>query len=420
MKTLKERIKSLPNASGVYLMKDVRGQVIYVGKAISIKKRVRSYFNKVNSRDVSSQNQGECKTSVLIKNVVHIDYVCTFGEAEALILEASLIKTHKPRYNVLLLDDKSYPLVELTDHCFPRVVISRPKVRNNSSVYYGPYVNARLLREALTLIRKIIPFRVCHPFPKKECLDYHMGLCQAPCINEISKKDYEKNIRNVRLILEGRKDQLYKCLNRDMDNAVRQHNYELAAKIRDQLRSLGSLYSGAKDINYYTEAEQLRYVLNLPRLPERIETFDISNILGQQAVGSMVFFLNGNPDKRSYRRFKIKMVEGIDDFKMMYEVVFRRYKRLRDEKKRYPDLIVVDGGKGQLRYACKALEELGLSIPIIALAKRNEEVFLLRKRLPVCFSHHCVGLQLLQRMRDEAHRFALSYHRKLRDKAFYF
>ena len=192
--------------------------------------------------------------------------------------------------------------------------------------------------------------------------------------------------------------------------------FESAAKLRDQLRAIGALYSGTKDVNYYKEAEQLERALGLTRLPERIEAFDISNTMGNQAVGSMVSFWQGKPDKNNYRRFKIKTVVGIDDFKMMAEIVYRRYKRLKEEHKVYPDLIIVDGGKGQLSAALKELTVLKVDIPIISLAKREEEIFSPGKRIPVKLSLHSLGLKLLQRIRDEAHRFAITYHRKLRGK----
>ena len=405
---IKEIIKTIPLTSGVYLMKNSSGKVIYVGKAVSLRKRVQSYFRK--SKGTRS------KTDLLVSEIDNIDFIETDSEAEALILEASLIKKYDPKYNIELKDDKSYPLIEITGEIFPRISVVRPHRRKKSSNYYGPYVNPGLIREALTIIRKIFPFRTCHPFPDKDCLDYHIGLCDAPCIANISKQEYAKNIKNVCLILEGKKDVLYRKLKREMESLVAAQKFEQAAKVRDQLRAIGALYSGTKDVNYYKEAEQLQRALNLPRLPECIETFDISNIMGQQAVGSMVSFLCGKPDKKNYRRFRIKDVKGIDDFKMIAEVVKRRYRRLRNEGLTYPDLIVIDGGKGQLSAALAELQKLEVSIPIVSLAKRKEEVFVPKKRAAIQLSLNSLGLKLLQRMRDEAHRFAIAYHRKLRTK----
>lgn len=403
----KDKAKGLPLTSGVYLMKDKDGTVIYVGKAVSLRKRVQSYFR---------QRKTMSKTDLLVENIADIDYIDTDSEAEALILEASLIKKYDPKFNVELRDDKSFPLIQITDEDFPRISVERPHQRIAGYTYYGPYINPKLIREALALLRKIFHFRTCDPFPEKECLDYHIGLCEAPCIKKIGKREYMKNIRNVKLILEGRKDDLYKRLHKEMEAHAKAQRYEDAAKIRDQLRAIGALYSGTRDVNYYKEAEQLQRALNLPRLPNRIETFDISNIMGNQAVGSMVSFLNGRPDKNNYRRFKIKEVEGIDDFKMIAEVVRRRYRRLKNEGKMFPDLIVIDGGKGQLSAAHQELIKLGVQIPLVSLAKREEEVFLPNKRNPVKLSLDSLGLKLLQRTRDEAHRFAVKYHRHLRDK----
>ncbi len=405
---VKDIIKTIPLTSGVYLMKSSSGKVIYIGKAVSLRKRVQSYFRKTQGM--------RTKTDCLVSEINDIDHIETDSEAEALILEASLIKKYDPKYNIELKDGKSYPLIEITGEEFPRITVERPHQRKKSSHYYGPYVNPGLIREALTIIRKIFPFRTCEPFPNKECLDYHIGLCDAPCIEKISKKEYAKNIRNVCLILEGKRDILYRKLRREMESLASTQKYEQAAKVRDQLRAIGALYSGTKDINYYKEAEQLQRALNLPRMPERIETFDISNIMGQQAVGSMVSFLCGKPDKSNYRRFRIKDVSGIDDFKMIAEVVKRRYRRLRNEGSAFPDLIVIDGGKGQLSAALAELQALEVEIPIVSLAKRQEEVFAPKKRMAIRLSLNSLGLLLLQRMRDEAHRFAISYHRKLRTK----
>ena len=405
---LQQKIKNLPLISGVYLMKDKDGRVIYVGKAVSLRKRVQSYWAK---------SPQLLKTGFLVSEIDDIEIMETLSEAEALILEASLIKRYKPKYNVELRDDKSYPYIELTNECFPRISIVRPRDKIKGYKYYGPYVNVKLVREALNIIRRIFHFRVCHPFPKRACLDYHIGLCDAPCIGNISEKEYAQNIRHVCLILEGKKDELYRNLKEEMENLSRARKFEEAAKVRDQLRAIGALYSGTKDINYYKEAEQLQRAIGLSRPPERIEAFDISNIMGNQAVGSMVSFFNGRPDKQNYRRFRIKEVEGIDDFKMIAEIVRRRYFRLKNEGRAFPDLIVINGGKGQLSSALGELKQLEVEIPVISLAKREEEIYAPHKKNPEILSDFSLGLRLLKRIRDEAHRFAIAYHRKLRGKA---
>ncbi|MBF0478334.1 MAG: excinuclease ABC subunit UvrC [Candidatus Omnitrophica bacterium] len=408
LQNIKEIIKALPLTSGVYLMKNAAGEIIYIGKAVSLRKRVQSYFRPASA--VLS------KTDLLVADIRDIDYIPTLSEAEALILEAGLIKKHQPRYNIDLRDDKSYPFIEITKETFPRIMVTRPKEKRKDAVYYGPYVNAGLVREALGLLRKIFPYcnkKTCGP---KECLDFHLGLCPGPCAGKICAKDYQDNIKNICFVLDGEKDQLYRGLQGKMAELGSRKEYEEAAKVRDQLRAVSALYSGSANVNFYKEAEQLQRLLELPRIPERIEAFDISNIMGEQAVGSMVSFLNGRPDKKNYRRFKIKTVEGIDDFQMMAEVVHRRYKRLKEEKTVFPDLILVDGGKGQLSAAVGQLKILNVDVPIASLAKKAEEIFLPRKRNPVKLSPESLALQLLQRIRDEAHRFAVTYHRLRRTK----
>ncbi len=404
---LQAKIKALPLTSGVYLMKDADGKIIYIGKAVSLRKRVQSYFRKAKTMS---------KTDQLVAEICDIATIDTNSEAAALILEASLVKEHLPKYNFDLRDDKSYPFIEVTGETFPRIEIVRPRVRIPTSQYFGPYVDSSLIREALKILRKIFHFRTCAPLPKKECLDYHIGLCEAPCTGKISRKEYLRNIRSVCFILEGKKDELYRGLKAEMETLSRDKKFEQAAKIRDQLQAIGALYSGSPDVNYYKEAEQLQRALVLPRIPERIEGFDISNIMGQQSVGSMVSFLMGKPDKSQYRRFRIKEVKGIDDFKMIAEIVRRRYARLKREGLAFPDLTMNDGGKGQVSAACEELAKLAVNIPIISLAKKEEEIFLPGKRQPVILSRQSLGLKLLQRLRDEAHRFALAYHRNLRAK----
>ncbi len=409
---IKTEIKLLPTTSGVYLFKDAAGKVIYVGKAINIRKRVGSYFRKTGQ---------SFKTDILVGHIADIDTVQTSSEAEALLLEASLIKQYQPKYNVELKDGKTYPFIQITKDGFPLVSVVRKNARkhnNPDAEFYGPYVNPALIREALQIIRKIFPFRTCVPFADHLCLYYDLGLCQGPCEGKIGKQEYARNIRNIKLILDGKKDDLYRHLREEMEERSRLKDFEGARTVRDQIRAIGALYSGTGDVNYYKEAEQLQRAVGLARAPLRIECFDISNIMGQQPVGSMVSFLNGKPDKNNYRRFRIKTVSGMDDFRMIAEVVRRRYARLQKEKAGFPDLIVIDGGKGQLGAAMGELKKLNLSLAVIALAKREEEIFIPSKRLPIKLAHDSLGLQLLMRLRDEAHRFGLKYHILLRGKKF--
>ncbi|MBF0570561.1 MAG: excinuclease ABC subunit UvrC [Candidatus Omnitrophica bacterium] len=409
---IKTKIKGLPATSGVYLFKDAAGTVIYAGKAINIRKRVESYF-RANTRSL--------KTDVLVSHIAQIDTLQTASEAEALLLEASLIKKYQPKYNVELKDGKTYPFIQISKDEFPLVSVVRINTRKYKDVdaeLYGPYVNPALIREALQIIRKIFPFRTCDPFADKLCLYYDLGLCQGPCEAKISKKDYQRNIRSIKFILDGKKEGIYRNLRLDMEKLSRRHDFEGAVRLRDQIRAIGALYSGTGDINYFKEAEQLQRAIGLKRAPVRIECFDISNTMGNQPVGSMVSFLNGKPDKNNYRRFRIKTVEGIDDFKMIAEIVRRRYSRLQKEKTGFPDLIVIDGGKGQLGAAVEELKKLNLSLDVIGLAKQEEEIFTPGKRMSVKLAHDSLGLKLLMRVRDEAHRFGLKYHTLLRAKKF--
>jgi excinuclease ABC subunit C len=409
---IKTKVKALPTGSGVYLYKDSAGSVIYVGKAVNIRKRVESYFRA---------NTASLKTNLLVSRIARIETIPTASEAEALILEASLIKQYQPKYNVELKDGKTYPFIQITKEDFPLVSVVRFNARKHKDInaeLYGPYVNPTLIREALQIIRKIFPFRTCEPFADKLCLYYDLGLCQGPCEGKIGKENYRRNIHSVRLILDGRKDDLYRSLRLEMERLSRCRDFEEAGHLRDQIRAIGALYSGTGDINYFKEAEQLQRAIGLGRPPVRIECFDISNIMGNQSVGSMVSFLNGKPDKNNYRRFRIKSVRGIDDFQMIAEIVKRRYTRLQKENLSFPDLIVIDGGKGQLGAAVKELKKLNLSLAVIALAKREEEIFIPGKRSSIKLPQGSLGLKLLMRVRDEAHRFGLKYHTLLRAKKF--
>jgi len=412
MLDIKSTIKGLSAGSGVYLYRDAAGVVIYVGKAINIRKRVESYFRA---------NTGSLKTDFLVSKIDKIETIQTASEAEALILEAGLIKQYQPKYNIELKDGKTYPFIQITRDEFPLVSVTRINARetkDKNADVYGPYVNPTLIREALQIIRKIFPFRTCQPFGSKICLDYHIGLCQGPCEGKISKDEYHRNIRSIKFILDGKKDDLYRNLRLEMEECSCRKDFEGAGRLRDQIRAIGALYSGTGDINYFKEAEQLQRAIGLERAPVRMECFDISNTMGQHSVGSMVSFLNGKPDKSNYRRFRIKTVRGIDDFQMIAEIVRRRYSRLQKEGSSFPDLIVIDGGKGQLAAAMKELKKLNLSLSIVGLAEREEEIFIPGKRNSLKLSHDSLGLKLLMRVRDEAHRFGLKYHTLLRAKRF--
>ncbi len=418
----KEKIKDFPDSPGVYLMKDATGKIIYIGKALSLKKRVRSYFQRSRNRDP--------KTNMLLSNIRDVGFIKTKTEAQALILEAGLIKKHFPKYNVELRDDKSYPFVKITKESFPTVTIVRPRKKDNAQ-YFGPYTSVGLLREALKVIRRVFPYSNCKISKRKKacptegqpafalagrraCLDYHLGLCPGVCIGKVKAKEYQKNIQNIRMILQGRQTELLDKLYKEMKLSSNEKRFEDAAKIRDQIEALASLYFAAKPRSYLEASQVLKGNLKLPRAPRRIEAFDISNISGKEAVGSLVSFFKGSPDKNNYRRFRIKTVFSPDDYKMLSEIVFRRYLRLKKENKRMPDLVVIDGGKGQLSAVKNELAKLSVSLPVIAIAKKNEEIFLPDKKEPIKLPFDSAALQLIQRVRDEAHRFALKYHRLLR------
>ncbi|MCF7873620.1 MAG: GIY-YIG nuclease family protein [Candidatus Omnitrophica bacterium] len=403
---IKEKIKNLPDAPGVYIMKSAKGSILYVGKATSLKKRVASYFN--------SKLLG--KNRMLIEKVKDIDYLRCESPQQALILEAALIKEKKPKYNISLKDSKSYPYIEITKEKYPRVFISRPKNKKNS-YYFGPYTDTGSLKKALKLIRKIFPFCSCHSKKKKKslCLYYYLGLCPGPCAQKITAVSYNENIKAIKKILKGKRPELISVYKKKMEKLSSLERFERASKIRDKIYAIENIYKGKPRLH---ELLVLKRSLGLTRLPLLIEAIDISALGKNDATGSVVVFRDATADKSSYRRFLIKDVESIDDYKRIQEVVLRRYSRLRREKKQLPDLILIDGGKGQVTAGEEVLNGLGLNISLIGLAKRNEEVWLPDKNKPKVFNKDNPGLQLLQRIRDEAHRFAHAYHLIRRKKRY--
>lgn len=524
-------------------MKDVAGRIIYVGKAKSLRNRVRAYF-----RHTSPYHP---KISALISKISDFEVLATDSEMEALILEANLIKQHKPRYNVNLKDDKRYPYVKVTDEPFPRVLVVR-RVKKDRAKYFGPYTNVKAMRNTLKMLRKVFPVRSCnYELPSsrriKLCLDYHIKRCLGPCEGEVSPEEYREITRDVLLFLSGKNSLLREQLKERMRGHSAREEFERAAQVRDQLSALESaaekqkvvdvklpdrdivaLARSGKDISavalqiregvligrqnfhlagsnesadseilsnflrqYYmhsaaippeivlpatiddqqmiekwlgsrrggrakimvpqrgekvkllqmasynaqlsldelllqrseakskvpgaVEALQKDLYLSVP--PRKIGAFDISNLGPADAVGSLVFFEDGRPKKSRYRRFRIRGVEGQDDFAMMGEVVGRYFAGLTREREEFPDLVLVDGGKGQLSSALRALKGLGIKKQkVVALAKRIDEVFLPERSGPLMIRKGSASLKLLQRVRDEAHRFAIEYHRKLRKK----
>ncbi len=544
-----KKVQHLPESSGVYLLKDLKGTIIYIGKAKSLRNRVRSYSQKADERDI--------KTRTLISKVADVDYLVTESEKEALILENNLIKKYKPRYNVKIKDDKNYPYLRLTvDEPCPRLMIVR-RVKRDGSLYFGPYPSALAVRNTLKLIYKLFPLRNCKDAKFKNrtrpCINYQMGRCLAPCVGKVDAHTYREIVKEVRLFLEGKDHELVRILKKRMRERSDRLDFEGAARIRDQIQSIektiekqhivskgfldqdvigfhrnggigvqtlfvrnGMLMGGrffslsqqkwpdeeiiSSFINQFygegkfipqeillpfsiqdhelieqwltekkggkvklmvpkrgdrrhlvrmatenaerahrskTELEsdpehilrELQQKLRLARFPRRIEAFDISDIKGEFAVGSMVVFEGGEPLKSHYRHFRIKSLSGADDYGMMYEILTRRYQRAVKEGG-LPDLLMVDGGKGQMNVALGVLKELGIEgIDVIGLAKdrvqkgraptlerKGERIYLPKRKNPISLGKTSPALRLLQHIRDESHRFAVTYHKKLKHK----
>lgn len=407
-RSLKNKIANLPESPGVYIFKDKQGGVLYIGKAKSLKKRVQSYFSRFLS----------AKTQVLVSKIADIEYLSSPSEAQAQLLEASLVKEKQPPYNISLKDDKSFPLIRITDEEFPIVSICRrnkPRAKD-TALYFGPYTNAKLLRQALKTIRRIFGFRSCRNFPKKACLYGRIKLCPAPCIGTINPKQYQEIIKEIEMFLDYKYGTLINKLNAKMQEAAKEKKFEEAAKIRDQVNALAAIGQTRTSASFINELADLKQLLKLNKLPERIEAFDISNISGTLATGSLVSFYKGSPDKNNYRRFRIKTASGINDYKMLSEVIHRRYKRLLDENLSFPDLVLIDGGRSHLLVAQNEIKKLGINIPLASIAKDRENIYIKDRVNPISLKEDTPALNLIRRIRDEAHRFALKYHHFLRKK----
>ncbi len=543
-----QKLANLSDKPGVYLFKDRRGDMIYIGKAKVLKNRVRSYFHK--------GRQSDFKLVRLVTQIADIETIVTDSEVEALILEANLVKEYKPRYNINLKDDKSFPYIRVTDEPYPRIFPTRRIVRDGSR-YFGPYTDVNGMRDVLKSIRRLFPVRSCklnmteatiEQGKHDVCLDYHIHKCLGPCEGFISRQEYQDIIEYVVKFIQGHTSEIEAQLKSRIEKLAAALRFEEAARLRDQLNAVSNFQQRQKIVDqskkdrdilagateeqntccvvfkvrdgkiiarqhfylknrrnesqdaviaafmkqYYLKADfipaeiflhvdigdehqplcdwltmkrkaavklvqpkrgekaklvkmciknarllldelliqkqkardyiagsvkSLQKELNLAKPPKRIEAFDISNIQGTDPVASMVCFVNGKPHKSDYRRFKIRSKTRPDDFAMMKEAVGRRYKRLLDEKKPLPDLVLIDGGKGQLSAAVKALTDLDISgLPVIALAKRLDEIFVPGQKYPLNLRRDSSGLRVLQQVRDESHRFAITFHRKLRKK----
>lgn len=443
--------KNLPTTPGVYLFKNSRGKIIYVGKAVNLKNRVGSYFQKFENLLP--------KTQLLVQEIADMDYVRVESEIEALILEANLIKRHRPHYNIRLKDDKDYIYIKITKEDFPTVQLARGKDLKDAKKYFGPFPDGGSARTIYRLLRRLFPFRTCKPGQGKPCFYYHIGLCLGPCIGAIDKKTYNLMIRRMVRFLEGHKDEVVAALTEDMQKAADNLQFERAGQIKRQLQAIGYVTEKRQLIDRYIDnpnlvedlkneaVRELAEVLNeyaknrtskdngqsvdLPQQVghlSRIECYDNSNIQGTHATSSMVVFIDGEADKSHYRKFRIKKVKGQDDYAYMKEVLTRRFHHLvtpsgkwkpdaDDSFDSMPDLLVIDGGKGQLAVAKKVLDDLNLEVPVISLAKRLEEIYLPNNPASIRLPRNSEALKLVQSLRDEAHRFALGYSRKLRKTA---
>ena len=424
---IESKLRDLPRKPGVYLMRDKNGKVIYVGKAKSLRTRVRNYFQQ------STLRSADPKIKSLINSIEDLDFLVVNSEAEALLTEGRMIKEYRPRYNSSFKDDKRFLRLAIDIQApFPRIHLVRIKKKDNR-LYFGPYSSSTSARVAKDFLERRYGIRQCPPrIPDeshyKHCIDDMIRQCSAPCIARVSREEYRERIDEAVAFLKGERPVLLKELQQEMEDASEALEFEQAAAIRDTLRWLRQAVKerakGMKSFSMLQEeaTEGLKMIkeeLGLKDLPRVIETFDISNISGTSAVASMVCAVDGYPNKNRYRQFRIKTIEGADDPRMMAEAVGRRYKRLRDEQKPFPDLIVVDGGITQLRAARVALDDLGLEGQrMVGIAKRYEEIIwdVENKRPPVRFPVDSPAMHILQRIRDEAHRFALTYHRKLRAK----
>lgn len=554
-----EALKNLPDHPGVYIMKNSDGEIIYIGKAVSLKNRVRQYFQNLKSSSP--------KVYAMVKNIAEFEYILTDSEMEALILECNLIKKHKPRYNILLKDDKNYPYIKVTvNEEYPRILFTR-KIEKDGAKYFGPYTDSNAVRETIQIIRKFYPIRSCKKMisygtqNKRPCLNYHIKRCLAPCMGKVNKDEYREMIKNILFFLSGKQEDLLKDLNRKMEEAAENLEFEKAAQIRDEINSIKKIQEKQKIISssfededviayskneektcievfiiregkllgrqdfyfdtiddedslltqfimqFYSEKEyipkniliqnkindieilqtylsdkrgskvyikvpekgnkkeivelakknaqaaleQLKYkilkekdstevalkeiyeILQLDEVPFRIEAFDISNIKGVDSVGSMVVFEGGKPKNKDYRRFKIKTVEGPDDYKSLEEILKRRFERgikeikeLEDNNKSnkegkfsiFPDLIMMDGGIGQVSVCERVLESLGLDIPVCGMVKdeKHRTKGLIFKGEDISLYKDSNAFKLVTRIQDEVHRFAISYHRSLREK----
>jgi excinuclease ABC subunit C len=406
-------IKKIPENSGVYCFKNK--EILYIGKAVNIRERVRNHFS-----------QPGFKENTFLNKTKRIGFIKTDSEIEALLLEAILIKKYQPKYNVMWRDDKNYFFVGITKEDFPQIFITHQRKAKDN--YIGPFVDGKALKQTLKILRKIFPYRSCKTLPKKPCLWYQLDRCPAPCLlksnlgsqipsvkNKI-EKELKNNARNIFEILKGKKDKVLRDLKKEMKMASKSQDFEEASDVRDKIFALEKVISHSKILEEKVETKnwreiekELKKILKVKNKLSRIEAYDVSNIQGQEATGSMVTFIKGEPTKNLYRKFKIKIAGKPNDVAMLKEVIRRR---LNHKEWHYPDLILVDGGITQFIAAKSELKNL--KIPIIALAKKKNELFINRGESILLRNLPREVFDLILQLRDEAHRFAITYHKKLR------
>jgi len=424
--SVREKLTALPDKPGCYLMRDRKGTIIYVGKAVSLRKRVQSYFRNSTVRTAPP------KLRSLIHSVADVDTVTVRNDAEALLMESNLIKQYRPRFNILLRDDKRYPALRADPRDpVPRVVTCRI-VRDDPVLYFGPFPSDSVVRTVLDFTEKRFGLRKCKPIvPDAEtyrhCINDIVRFCSAPCVSRVTPGEYRVRFDEACAFLRGERLGIIEEVKAQMDTASRERNYEKAALLRDTWLALCEMVKqrrrailtppGMREADARAGLRELQEVIGLPAPPTLIEGFDISNLFGTHSVAGMVVAADGLPDRRFYRRFRIRTVEGADDPRSMAEVIRRRYTRVLDESKPLPGLVLIDGGITQLRAARAELAALGLGhVPSIGLAERFEEIVSDDGRAPLQLPPDSKALRVLTRLRDEAHRFALDYHRRLRNR----
>lgn len=417
-KTLQKKLDKLPQTPGVYLFLGKKKKILYIGKASNLKARVRSYFQTSSALSPAKH--------MMIDKIVGWKIQETDTEIEALLLEANLIKKYLPPFNVVMRDDKTFAYVKITiEEEFPTVKVVRKL--DKTGRFFGPFTDMGALREALKVLRRIFKWRPekCDASKGKPCFDFQLGRCPGTCIGKVDKKEYQRKMRQVIWFFEGKKERVLKDLKKQLRVARRSAWEGKVEQTEYQIMSIEKVIGHSKMLGviekYETDAKELARLLGIGKLLERIEGYDISNIFGREAVGSMVVFKEGEPKKSEYRKFKIILLEGEpNDVGMMKEMLERRFKRYHHKSKKdiwpIPDVIIVDGGKAQLNTATRALKKYKLDIPHISLAKRNEEIYFPGEKNPLKLPQASPALHLVQRVRDEAHRFAITYHRKRRSK----